>query len=166
MGSLGVCVWSFYTMTPSTTKPLVRGIISLSLSFACLITVFSVSVSWSLDLVSLCNWVFCLCLVFESDTADACRLVRMGGVERWLGGRSVLECTLRRKIPNLSPPSCPHFLVGPAISYRFPRYASPCPGISIKRSSTLSLTLSLSVSRWVKGLVSRSSLHPGKLSAF
>lgn len=84
-------------------------ILPLTLSYACLITVFSVSVSWSLDLVSLCNWVFCLCLVFKSDTADACRLVRRG--REGLNGSLVvgwsLECVWRGRFPILF--SCPHF---------------------------------------------------------
>lgn len=117
MGSfLGVCLIFLFlffkkTMTPSTTCPLWRGKkkksqISRTLSFACLITVSGVSVSRSLDLVSLCNWVFCLCLVFESDTADACRWVteETEGVERWSG------CRWGRGEDFQSPPHCPVFL--------------------------------------------------------
>lgn len=140
--------------------------LSLTLSFACLIMVSSVSVSWSLDLVSLCNWVFCLCLVFESDTADACRSVRRGGtVAQWLVGPRVL----RGEDWRSSPPAL-IFLFSPGThqSHRSTRSSFLFPGISIKRSptSSLTLTLSLSVSRWVQGLVSRSSSNPGKLPAF
>lgn len=67
-------------MTP-TTKPLVRGIISLSLlslSFACLITVLAcpfLGVSTVCPCVTEC-FVFVSC--FESDTAYACGSVRRG----------------------------------------------------------------------------------------
>ena len=181
MGSFGVCVWFFfYTMTPSTTKPLMGGIIllslslslslslalslSLTLSFACLLTVLSVSVSWSLDLVSLCNWVFCLCLVFESDTADACGSVRRG--QEGLNGGLVAgwsSSAFGAEDSQSSPPALIFLFPSRTHhSYQFTCSSPPFPGVSIKRSPTLllTLTLSLSVSRWVQGLVSRSLQNP------
>lgn len=102
---------------------------------------FSVSVSWSLDSVSLCICVFRLCLVFESDTAYALRVGEDGSgeVEHWLGGWLVLECAERGIFPIFSPLALVFSYSGAHHTSWFHCFTFPRPGISIKRSPTSSI---------------------------
>lgn len=135
-------------------------IISLTLSVACLITVFGVSVSLSLDFVSLCNWVFCLCLVFESDTANAWTLVRRGRVGLNGGSGVCWSLSVFGREDSRSSPALLFLLSsGTRHSYWLTCSSSPSPVILIECSSTPPLTFA-SVSWWVQGLVYRSPPKP------
>lgn len=163
LGTFGVRLFWYFD---SLEAPSEGRIISLTLSVACLRTVFSVSVSLSVDFVSLCTWVFCLCLVFESDTANAWTLVRRGRVGLnggWLGSSWSLG-VFGREDSDSSPALLFLLCSGTRHSYRLTCSSSPLPVILIECSSTPPLTIA-SVSRWVRGLVYRSPPNPGNLPA-
>lgn len=135
-------------MTPPTTRSLVRGI---SLSFSNSILRLPHNGFKRVRFLESQSCVLVSVLSLSRVWVGHCWRLRVGeegsgGVERRLCGWLVLERAWRRRFPVFSP--CPHFLVffRDTPFLLISRSSSPWPGISIKRSPTLPLSLTLSLS--------------------
>lgn len=154
-------VWFCYTLTPPLTKPLSRGIISLSrtLSFACLNVFLAcpfLGVSTVRPCVTEC-FVFVSCLSRTLLTLAGRR--RGEGSDGWLVGPWV-------RLEGEESPHFTCFLQGLAIPTDVPLPPLLAQEFQLKtQPDSFSNSIAFRL-LWVQGLVSRSSPNPGKKKRF